>query len=106
MLFADNLLAFDIGKVAAGDDDEINQSPNTASTERDELKNAGTDFADIETVNAETADKEAKQQRNNPIFFAFVQIDFGVTLRKSATALYAYNSIVIDFCATIRTKHN
>ncbi len=60
--------AVGIGEAADGDEDEVDQRPDAASSEREELYDTGADFTDVEAMNAQSAQEEAKQEGCEPIF--------------------------------------
>lgn len=67
-----NPLAIGISKVAEGDHDEVDERPDAASSQSNELQNAGTYLTYIEAVHTETAQKETEQKCYDPILRAFI----------------------------------
>ena len=98
--------AIRIGEFAHDDDDQIDQRPDTAASQRNELQNARSDLADIETVDTERSCEEAEQQRDDPLFGTLVTEGFTHGfLGQSTAALDTYDGIFIDLSAAIGTEH-
>ena len=72
LTLVDDDLSLRILVVAADDHNEVDQRPDAASAQRDELNDADDRFAGVETVDAERSEEEAEQQRREPVLVAGV----------------------------------
>ena len=97
-------LAFGISEVAHDDGDEVDQSPDTASAACEELRDSCACLSDIESVNTKVSYKETEEQGYQPVLAASVYCCRGRSVY-CTSAFYAYDSIVVDLCATITAIH-
>ena len=71
-LFFLNAVAVFVGELPAEDHDEVHEIADAEQTAREHIENARTRLSDIEAVNAEAAEEEAKQKKSefpdNPFF--------------------------------------
>jgi len=58
-----------VAKGTGEDQYHVDQPPDPESADREELNEAGADFADVETMRAEDADEEAEQGRGQNALF-------------------------------------
>ena len=97
-------LAFGVSEVAHDDDDEVDQSPDTASSASEELGDACAGLSYIESMDSQASYKETEKQGHKPVLAASVDCYLN-GLVDCTSAFYAYDCIVVDFCATIAAIH-
>lgn len=66
-LFFLNAVAVLVSELPAEDHDEVHEIADAEQTAREHIENARTRLSDIEAVNAEAAEEEAKQERRHPV---------------------------------------
>ena len=100
-------LSFAVSEVAHADDDEVDQCPYAASSASEELDNAGSGLAYIESMKSEPSAEKTEQQCHHPVLTAPSSICTCSLSRlsHSATAFYADNGLVVQFCSTIPAIH-
>ena len=82
-----------VGERAAGDHDQVDQRADAEAAGREQPEHARADLADVEAVDAEPADEDAQQQRDQARFRAGVRVN-GFCRCHGAAALWADNGFV------------
>lgn len=98
-----------VSKLLAYDHQEVDERPDATASAGDEHKDGSAHLAYIEPVCAQ----ETEEETENPCYEPFLVADSRVKCSDGlcrvvygASAFYAYNGVVVDFCSTMSTKHN
>lgn len=86
-------LSVAVGECAAGDHDQVDQRADAEAAGREQPEHARADLADVEPVDAESADEDAQQQRDQARFRAGVRVN-GFCRCHGAAALWADDGLV------------
>ena len=92
-----------VGKLVIDNHDQIDQSADTAKAESAEPEDTGANFADIKTVRPQTAEEQAKEQRNRALFLERLRRSLH---RGAGLCLGLISDIVDGAAATIRTNQS
>ena len=95
-------LAVCIGEASYKDHNEVNEGPYATSAASEQLRNACTCLAYIETVYSKATEEKAKQQYHKPLFVTFCVVCSVLwILVDPCTALGAYCGILVHFGAAV-----